>query len=190
MARQQFAQNTLARDVNQKSRSCLITPIHFDLHWLPVRNRENVMIATFTFEVSQLAILSCRPCPTVYADTIISISFSLLSMCSVFLHEILQWISLFYIHVCFDCNFCFGTNKRNNKNNHYHASDIWNKLPCHISSISAIPAFRNRLRRNLFSSALHYLPPSFLTIQCTNITFCDVIPFTNVTEVRYTLPPS
>ena len=33
------------------------------------------------------------------------------------------------------------------------ASDTWNKLPCHLSSISALPAFRKRLKHHLFSTA-------------------------------------
>ena len=33
------------------------------------------------------------------------------------------------------------------------ACDIWNKLPCHLSSIPALPAFRKRLKHHLFSSA-------------------------------------
>ena len=33
------------------------------------------------------------------------------------------------------------------------ASDTWNKLPCHLSSISALPAFRKRLKHHLFLSA-------------------------------------
>ena len=33
------------------------------------------------------------------------------------------------------------------------ASDTWNRLLCHLSSISALPAFRKRLKHHLFSSA-------------------------------------
>ena len=39
LTRLQRVQNTLARVVTQKSRFCYITPVVFDLHWLPVRHR-------------------------------------------------------------------------------------------------------------------------------------------------------
>ena len=64
------------------------------------------------------------------------------------------------------------------------ASSIWNKLPGHLSSISTLPASRKRLEHHLFSSAFPGNPsPS------TGITFCDVGPSTNATQVRHTPPP-
>ena len=62
------------------------------------------------------------------------------------------------------------------------ASDIWNKLSCHLSSISTLPAFRKRLKHHLFSSA----HPG---ISSSNIILCDITPFTNAPQVRYILPP-
>ena len=62
------------------------------------------------------------------------------------------------------------------------ASDIWNKLLCHLSSI---PAFTKRLNYHLFSSALFSISsPS------GNITLCDVTPFINVPQVRNIMQPS
>ena len=65
------------------------------------------------------------------------------------------------------------------------ASSVWNKLPGHLSSIPTLPAFRKRLKHHLFLSAFpgNPSPP-------TGITFCDVSPSTNVTQVRHTPPPS
>ena len=64
------------------------------------------------------------------------------------------------------------------------ASSVWNKLPGHISSISTLPAFRKKLKHHLFRSAFPGNPsPS------TDITFCDVSPSTDATQVGHTPPP-
>ena len=64
------------------------------------------------------------------------------------------------------------------------ASTFWNKLPCHLSSIPTLPAFRKRLKHHLFTSAFPGNPsPS------TGITLCDVSSSTNATQVRHTPPP-
>ena len=64
------------------------------------------------------------------------------------------------------------------------ASSVWNKLPGHLSSISTLPAFRKRLKHHLFLSAFPgNLSPS------TGITFCDVSPSTDATQVGHTPPP-
>ena len=61
---------------------------------------------------------------------------------------------------------------------------VWNKLPGHLSSLSTLPAFRKRLKYHLFSSVFPGNPsPS------TGITFCDVSPSTDATQVRHTPPP-
>ena len=64
------------------------------------------------------------------------------------------------------------------------ASSVWNKLPGHLSSISSLPAFRKKLKHHLFRSAFPGNPsPS------TGITFCDVSPSTDATQVGHTPPP-
>ena len=64
------------------------------------------------------------------------------------------------------------------------ASSVWNKLPGHLSSISTLPAFRKKLEHHLFRSAFPGNPsPS------TGITFCDVSPSTDATQVGHTPPP-
>ena len=65
------------------------------------------------------------------------------------------------------------------------ASYNWNKLPCHLSSISTLPAFRKWLEHHLVSNA--YL---VITSPSSNITLCDVSPSTNLTWVRYIVAPS
>ena len=70
LARLQLVQNTLARVITQKSRSCCITPVLADLHWLPARHRMNFKTATVAFKVlhfqqqSYLAALVPRYVPT------------------------------------------------------------------------------------------------------------------------------
>ena len=65
------------------------------------------------------------------------------------------------------------------------ASDFWNRLPCHLTSISAFPAFRKRLKHHLFSNAF----PG-VSSKSTDITFCDVSASTNLDHIGCTLPPS
>ena len=53
LSRLQLVQNTLASVVAQKSRFDHITPVLFELHWLPVRHRINFKIASITHTVLQ-----------------------------------------------------------------------------------------------------------------------------------------
>ena len=62
---------------------------------------------------------------------------------------------------------------------------IWKKLPCHLSSFSALPAFKKRLEHHPFSSAF----PD-ISSPSTDITLCDVTTSMNVNHIRCTLPPS
>ena len=59
------------------------------------------------------------------------------------------------------------------------ASDTRKRLPCHLSSISALPAFRKRLKHHLFSCAF----PG-ISSPSTDITLCDVITSMNVNHTR------
>ena len=113
-------------------RFCCITPVLSDLHWLSVRHRIDFKIATITFKVLQfqkpsyLAALIPRYVPTRSLRSSSSLSICVLTRKP-------QWQSP----------------------NHFHLLPhiFWNKLPCHLSSISTLPAFRKRLKPHLFSSA-------------------------------------
>ena len=163
LARLQLVQNTLARVVTEKSRFCHITPVLSELHWLPVRHRINFKIATITFKVLQfqqpsyLAALIPRYVPTRSLRSSSSLSL------------------------------CIPTRKTEmakSKSFSSVASNVWNKLPGHLSSISSLPAFRKKLKHHLFRSAFPGNPsPS------TGITFCDVSPSTDATQVGHTPPP-
>ena len=164
LARLQLVQNTLARVVTQQSRSCHISPVLADLHWLPVRHRISFKIATITFKVlhfqqpSYLATLVPR-----YAPARSLRSSSSLSIC-VPARKTAMAKSGSFSSV---------------------ASTIRNKLPCHLSSVSALPAFRKRLKHHLFSIAF----PSDSS-PSTEITLSDVSASMSLDHFSCTLPPS
>ena len=164
LARLQLVQNTLARVVAQKSRFCHITPVLADLHWLPVRHRISFKIATIAFKVlhfqqpSYLVAIVPRYVPTRSLRTSSCLTISIPSR---------------------------KTAMARSKSFSSVASDTCNKLPCHLSSISALTAFRKRLKHHLFLSAF----PG-ISSPSTDITLCDVITSTNVNHSRCTLPPS
>ena len=164
LARLQLVQNTLARVVAQKPRFCHITPVLADLHWLPIRHIINFKIATIAFKVlhfqqpSYLAALVPRYVPTRSLQSSSSLS------------------------ICIPSR---KTAMARSKSFSSVASDTWNRLPSHLSSISALPAFRKRLKYHLFSTAF-----SGTSSPSTDITLCDVITSTNVKHTICTLPPS
>ena len=100
-----------------------------ELHWLPVRHRINFKIPTITFKILQfqqpsyLAALSPRYVPTR------SLRFS-------------SSLSL--------CVPNRKTGMTQSRSFSSVASSVWNKLPGHLSSISTLPAFRKRLKQQLF----------------------------------------
>ena len=116
----------------QKSCFCHITPILADLHWLPVHHRINFKIATIAFKVlhfqqpSYLAALVPRYVPTQSLRSSSSLSICIPSQ---------------------------KTAMARSKSFSSNASDTWNKWPCHLSSISTLPAFRKRLKHHPFLSA-------------------------------------
>ena len=137
LARLQLVQNTLARVVTQKSRFSHISPVLSDLHWLPIRHRISFKLATITFKVLQfhqpsyLAALIPRYTP---------------------LRSLRSSSSL---TICVPSR---KTTMAKSKSFSSAASDFWNKLPVHLSSIPALPAFRKRLKHHLFLDAFQYCP--------------------------------
>ena len=163
LARLQLVQNTLARVVTEKSRFCHITPVLSELHWLPVRHRINFKIATITFKVLQFQQPS-------YLAALIP-----------------RYVPTRSLRSSSSLSLCVPTRKTEmakSKSFSSVASSVWNKLPGHLSSISTLPAFRKKLKHHLFQSAFPGNPsPS------TGITFCDVSPSTDATQVGHTPPP-
>ena len=151
LARLQLVQNTLARVVAQKPRFCHITPVLADLHWLPIRHRINFKIATIAFKVlhfqqpSYLAALVPRYVPTRSLRSPSSLS------------------------ICIPSR---KTTIARSKSFSSVTSDTWNRLPCHLSSISALPAFRKRLKHHLFFKCF---PRYFLSIHWHHALWCHHI---------------
>ena len=129
LSRLQLVQNTLARVVAQKPRCCHITPVLIDLHWLPVRQRIEFKMATTAFKMwhyqqpSYLAEILPRYTPS-------------RSSASTIISAPLRKTSMAF-----------------SKSFSSVASNIWNKLPGHLSSVPALPAFRTHLKSHLFLQA-------------------------------------
>ena len=159
----QLVQNTLARVVTEKSCFCHITPVLSELHWLPVRHRINFKIATITFKVLQFQQPS-------YLAVLIP-----------------RYVPTRSLRSSSSSSLCIPTQKtEKSKSFSSVASSVWNKLPGHLSSISTLPAFRKKLKHHLFRSAF---PGNGNPSPSTGITFCDVSPSTDVTQVGHTPPP-
>ena len=165
----QRVQNTLARVVAQKPRFCHITSVLSDLHWLPVRHRISFKIAMVTFRVLQFQqpsyLASLIP---KYVPARALRSSSALSIC-VPSHKTTIATSKSFSSV---------------------ASNIWNSLPNHLSSIPTLPAFRRALKHHIFLLAY---PDSgaksdkIKPAEC--ITLRDTPPTTAIAQPRNTMPP-
>ena len=129
LTRLQHVQNTLARVVAQKPRFCHITPVLSDLHWLPVRHRISFKIATVTFRVLQ----SQQP--------------------SNFSSLIPRYVPARALRSSLSFSICVPPRKTTmaaSKSFSSAASNIWNALPNHLSSIPTLPVFRRALKHHLF----------------------------------------
>ena len=169
LARLQLVQNTLARVVTQKSRFSHISPVLSDLHWLPIRHRISFKLATITFKVLQfhqpsyLAALVplCTPLRSLRSSSSLTI-----------------------------CVPSCKTTMAKSKSFSSAASDFWNKLPVHLSSIPALPAFRKRLKHHLFLDAFPSIAPSSRNgTPVGNITLSDATSLINITQVGNITPP-
>ena len=169
LARLQLVQNTLARVVTQKSRFSHISPVLSDLHWLPIRHRISFKLATITFKVLQfhqpsyLAALVPRYTP------------------------LRSFRSSSSLTICVPSR---KTTMAKSKSFSSAASDFWNKLPVHLSSIPALPAFRKRLKHHLFLDAFPSIAPSSRNgTPVGNITLSDATSLINITQVGNITPP-
>ena len=166
----QLVQNTLARVVVQKPRFCRITPVLSDLHWLPVHHRISFKIATITFKVLQFQQPS-------YLATLIP-----------------RYVPMRALRSSSSLSICVPPRKTtmaNSKSFSSVASNIWNALPNHLSSIPTLPAFRRALKHHLF--LLAYPDSSAKSgkirpAQC--ITLSDAAPTTAIAQPGNTMPPS
>ena len=165
--RLQLVQNTLARVVAQKPWFCRITPVLFDLHWLPVRHRISFKIATITFKVLQFQQLASLVPKYVPARALRSSS---------------------SLSICVPPR---KTTMASSKSFSSVASNLWNALPIHLSSIPTLPAFRRALKHHLFLLAYPDSSANSGKIkpaQC--IMLSDAAPTTAIAQPRNTMPPS
>ena len=169
LTRLQRVQNTLARVVAQKPRFCHITPVLSDLHWLPVRHRISFKIATVTFKVLQ----SQQPS---YLSSLIP-----------------RYVPARPLRSSSCLSICVPLRKTTmaaSKSFSSTASNIWNALPNHLSSIPTLPAFRRALKHHLFLLAYpnsSAKPGKIKPAQC--ITLRDTAPTTATAPPGSTMPP-
>ena len=148
--------------------SCHITPVLSDLHWLPVRHR----IATET----EYSNLSSHPICISHPKVCTGASTPL-------------FFSFVYMSICVPPR---KTTIAASKSFSSVASNIWNSLPNHLSSIPTLPAFRRALKHHLFLLAYPYLNSgaksgNIKPAQC--ITLRDTPPTTAIAQPRNTMPP-
>ena len=169
LTRLQRVQNTLARVVAQKPRFCHITPVLSDLHWLPVRHRISFKIATITFRVLQFHQPS-------YLASLIP-----------------KYLPARALRSSSALSICVPPRKTTiatSKSFSSVASNIWNSLPNHLSSIPTLPAFRRALKHHLFLLAYSISGAKSGKIKPAQfITFRDTPPTTAIAQSRNTMPP-
>ena len=135
LSKLQRIQNAAARLVCQQSRYCHITPLLFNLHWLPVKFRIvfNILLITFkalkglapTYVASLISIKS----PPRY--NLRSSRDSLLLSCPKMLSKVTLG----------DRSFT------------YAAPNLWNALPRKLRSESTVAGFKTKLKTHLFREA-------------------------------------
>ena len=171
LTRLQHVQNALARVVAQKPRFCHITPVLSDLHWLPVRHRITFKLATVTFGILQFQQ------PTYLASLIV----------------IPKYVPARALRSASVLSICVPPRKTTiaaSKSFSSVASNIWNSLPSHLSSIPALPAFRRALKHHLFLLAYPDSSAKSGKIKpAQSITLRDTPPATAIAQLGNAMPP-
>ena len=131
----QRIQNAAARLICQQSRFCHISPLLFDLHWLPVKFRIEFKILLITFK----ALKGLAP---TYIDSLISIkSTSRYDLRSSNDSLLLSYPKPLSKATLGDRSFT------------YAAPKLWNALPLAIRSVNTVNDFKGKLKTYLFSKA-------------------------------------
>ena len=130
----QRVQNAAARLVTSTPRYCHITPILYELHWLPVKFRINFKLLLITFK----ALYGMAPN---YIADLLNIkkkgNYSLRSNDSI----MLEYPKEKSLRSFGDRSFSVAATK------------LWNELPEDIRNISSINVFKTALKTHLFKSA-------------------------------------
>ena len=128
-----MVQNNAARLILRKKKHDHVTPLLFDLHWLPVRKRIDFKICVFCYKsINNLA-------PAYLCDTIARYE-PARKLRSSNDNTILVIPNYKYVR--------FG--KRSFS---YYGPSVWNKLPKHIRESDSISVFKQRLKHHLFLQA-------------------------------------
>ena len=138
----QRIQNAAARLVCQQSRYCHITPLLFNLHWLPVKFRIVFKILLITFK----ALKGLAP---TYVASLISIEspsrYNLRSSCDTLILSCPKKLSKVTLG---DRSFT------------YAAPKLWNALPLDIRSESTVAGFKSKPRENEVRERIPHTCPS------------------------------
>ena len=129
----QRIQNAAARLICQQSRFCHITPVLFDLHWLPVKFHIEFKILLITFK----ALEGLAPS---YIDSLISIK----STPQYDLRSSNDSLLLSYPKPLFKATL-------GDPSFTYAAPKLWNDLPLAIRSVNTVTDFKSKLKTYLFS---------------------------------------
>ena len=131
----QRVQNAAARLVCCESKYCHITPILYNLHWLPVKYRIWFKILLFVFKSIQ-KLLPMYICNLV---KLCEYSYSLRSSCQ------------FKLHV----PRCKSSNKFGERAFMVAGPQLWNQLPGHIRCQDTMSGFKRQLKTFLFNKAFN-----------------------------------
>ena len=128
----QRIENAAARLICQQSRFCHITPLLFDLHWLPVKFRIEFKILLITFK-------GLKGLASTYIDSLISIkSTSRYDLRSSNKRLLLGYPKPLSKATLGDRSFT------------YAAPKLWNALPLAIRSVNTVTDFKGKLKTCLF----------------------------------------
>ena len=131
----QREQNATARLVCCESKYCHITPILYNLHWLPVKYRIWFKIILFVFK----SIQKCLPMYICNLVKLCEYSYSLRSSCQ------------FKLHV----PRCKSSNTFGERAFMVAGPQLWNQLPGHIRCQDTMSGFKRQLKTFLFNKAFN-----------------------------------
>ena len=135
--RLQLVQNTLARVVTNTKRSDHITPVRFNLHWLPVGSRITFKVATLTYRARTFGQPSYRYLGSLVSTLSSSATQHVLRSSTTNRTDIPRRKTAMAQHRSFSSA----------------ASAIWNSLPLELTSSETLSIFRTDLKQRLFKLA-------------------------------------
>ena len=133
--RLQVAQNSAARLIKRQGRRCHITPILYDLHWLPVQQRIQYKICFFVFKcINNLAPSYLKSMVQLYIP-------------NEFRKKLRSSVDTFSL-----VNIDFNYKKYGERSFLYQSAKIWNRLPLELRECTSIDIFKVKLKTHLFEN--------------------------------------